>query len=276
MSASLKATKKRMTGKRSKRNFMQAALSHGRRPPRVRPSDPAALPVPGGASALVELERRRVDAVALAGGLGAVVEDVPEVRGAARAVHLRAAHEVARVLLRLDRVGRDRLPVGRPAGPGVELVRRAKQRLAAADATVHALLVVVPVLPAERALGAVLARNAVLLVGELLAPLGVGLDDLLDGLLAHRGLLAVRFGRARPRNLTPRGGAPPMYAYNSPTDSRRKRQMAMVRMVEYADGSPEVRAVFNDIMATRRTDWVNNFWKALATHPPTLRRIWEN
>jgi AhpD family alkylhydroperoxidase len=52
--------------------------------------------------------------------------------------------------------------------------------------------------------------------------------------------------------------------------------MAMVRMVEYADGSPEVRAVFDDIMATRRTDWVNNFWKVLATHPPTLRRIWEN
>ena len=52
--------------------------------------------------------------------------------------------------------------------------------------------------------------------------------------------------------------------------------MAMVKMVEYADGSPEVRAVFDDIMTTRRTDWVNNFWKALATHPPTLRRIWEN
>jgi AhpD family alkylhydroperoxidase len=52
--------------------------------------------------------------------------------------------------------------------------------------------------------------------------------------------------------------------------------MAMVKLVEYADGSPEVRAVFDDIMATRRTDWVNNFWKALATHPPTLRRIWES
>jgi AhpD family alkylhydroperoxidase len=47
-------------------------------------------------------------------------------------------------------------------------------------------------------------------------------------------------------------------------------------MVEYPDGSPEVRAVFDDIMATRRTDWVNNFWKALATHPPTLARIWQN
>jgi len=47
-------------------------------------------------------------------------------------------------------------------------------------------------------------------------------------------------------------------------------------MVEYADASPEARAVFDDIMATRKSDWVNNFWKALATHPPTLRRLWEN
>ena len=52
--------------------------------------------------------------------------------------------------------------------------------------------------------------------------------------------------------------------------------MSMVRMVEYADASPEARAVFDDIMATRKSDWVNNFWKALATHPPTLRRLWEN
>jgi AhpD family alkylhydroperoxidase len=52
--------------------------------------------------------------------------------------------------------------------------------------------------------------------------------------------------------------------------------MPMVTLVEYADASPEVRAVYDDIMATRRTDWVNNFWKALATHPPTLRRMWEN
>jgi AhpD family alkylhydroperoxidase len=52
--------------------------------------------------------------------------------------------------------------------------------------------------------------------------------------------------------------------------------MPMVTLVEYADATPEVRAVYDDIMATRRTDWVNNFWKALATHPPTLRRMWEN
>lgn len=47
------------------------------------------------------------------------------------------------------------------------------------------------------------------------------------------------------------------------------------RLIEYADASAEVRAVYDDIMATRRTDWINNFWKALAVDPITLRRTWE-
>ena len=47
-------------------------------------------------------------------------------------------------------------------------------------------------------------------------------------------------------------------------------------LIEYADASPEVRAVFDDIMATRKTDSVNNFWKALAHDPATLRRTWES
>src|SRR5205814_1228457 len=42
------------------------------------------------------------------------------------------------------------------------------------------------------------------------------------------------------------------------------------------DASPEVRAVYDDIMATRHTDWINNFWKALAHDPATLRRTWES
>jgi AhpD family alkylhydroperoxidase len=46
--------------------------------------------------------------------------------------------------------------------------------------------------------------------------------------------------------------------------------------IEYADASAEVRAVYDDIMATRKTDWVNNYWKALAHHPPSLRRMWAN
>lgn len=47
-------------------------------------------------------------------------------------------------------------------------------------------------------------------------------------------------------------------------------------LIEYADAVPEVRAVFADIMATRGVADVNNFWKALAVHPPTLRRTWES
>jgi AhpD family alkylhydroperoxidase len=46
--------------------------------------------------------------------------------------------------------------------------------------------------------------------------------------------------------------------------------------IEYEDASPEVRAVYDDIMATRKSDWINNYWKVLANHPPTLRRMWAN
>ncbi len=47
-------------------------------------------------------------------------------------------------------------------------------------------------------------------------------------------------------------------------------------MIEYQEASPEVRAVYDDIMATRQIDWINNFWKALAHDPATLRRTWES
>src|SRR5580693_2647961 len=47
-------------------------------------------------------------------------------------------------------------------------------------------------------------------------------------------------------------------------------------MIEYNAASTEVRAVYDDIMATRKTDWINNFWKALAHDPPTLRRTWNS
>src|SRR5438045_9427132 len=52
--------------------------------------------------------------------------------------------------------------------------------------------------------------------------------------------------------------------------------MATLGLVEYQDASPEVGAVYDDIMATRKTDWINNFWKALARDPVTLRRTWES
>ena len=52
--------------------------------------------------------------------------------------------------------------------------------------------------------------------------------------------------------------------------------MALVPLIEYGDASPEVRSVYDDIMETRRIDWINNFWKALANDPKELARIWRN
>jgi AhpD family alkylhydroperoxidase len=52
--------------------------------------------------------------------------------------------------------------------------------------------------------------------------------------------------------------------------------MATLGLIEYQNANPEVRAVYDDIMATRKTDYINNFWKALAHDPATLRRTWES
>jgi AhpD family alkylhydroperoxidase len=52
--------------------------------------------------------------------------------------------------------------------------------------------------------------------------------------------------------------------------------MATLGLIEYADASPEVRAVYDDIMAVRKTNWINNFWKALAHDAVTLRRTWKS
>src|SRR5438128_6266188 len=51
--------------------------------------------------------------------------------------------------------------------------------------------------------------------------------------------------------------------------------MATVPLVQYEDAAPDVKAVFDDIKRTRQIEDVNNFWKALANHPGTLKRIWE-
>jgi AhpD family alkylhydroperoxidase len=45
-------------------------------------------------------------------------------------------------------------------------------------------------------------------------------------------------------------------------------------LIEEDQASAEVRAVYEDIKTSRKTDRVNNFWKALANHPPSLRRLW--
>jgi AhpD family alkylhydroperoxidase len=55
-----------------------------------------------------------------------------------------------------------------------------------------------------------------------------------------------------------------------------RRNMATVDLIDEKTASAEVRAVYDDIKATRKIDWVNNFWRALANHPPTLKRTWES
>ncbi len=52
--------------------------------------------------------------------------------------------------------------------------------------------------------------------------------------------------------------------------------MSTFGLIEYQEASPEVRAIYDDIMATRKIDWINNFWKAIAHDPALLRRTWES
>src|SRR5882762_5758514 len=52
--------------------------------------------------------------------------------------------------------------------------------------------------------------------------------------------------------------------------------MSIFGLIEYEDASAEVRAIYDDIMATRKTDWINNFWKAIAHDPVMLKRTWED
>ena len=53
--------------------------------------------------------------------------------------------------------------------------------------------------------------------------------------------------------------------------------MATVKLLTDAEveAIPEARAVFDDIRATRKSDFVNNFWRALANDPKNLKRVWE-
>jgi len=52
--------------------------------------------------------------------------------------------------------------------------------------------------------------------------------------------------------------------------------MATFGFAEYNDATPEVKAVYDDIMATCQTDWINNFWKGLAHDPALLKRTWND
>jgi AhpD family alkylhydroperoxidase len=51
--------------------------------------------------------------------------------------------------------------------------------------------------------------------------------------------------------------------------------MATVPLIPYDEAKPEVRAVYDNIMQTRKVNDVNNFWKALAHSPDLLKHVWE-
>jgi AhpD family alkylhydroperoxidase len=51
--------------------------------------------------------------------------------------------------------------------------------------------------------------------------------------------------------------------------------MSTLGFIEYEDASPEVRAIYDDIMTTRKVDRINNFWKAMAHDPARMKRMWE-
>ena len=50
--------------------------------------------------------------------------------------------------------------------------------------------------------------------------------------------------------------------------------MSTVKLIEYDMASDEVKSVYDDIMSVRKSDWVNNFWKALANQPRLLKDTW--
>lgn len=50
--------------------------------------------------------------------------------------------------------------------------------------------------------------------------------------------------------------------------------MATVKLLSDEEAAPEARAVFDDIRAVRGTDYVNNFWRALAYNPDELADVW--
>jgi AhpD family alkylhydroperoxidase len=51
--------------------------------------------------------------------------------------------------------------------------------------------------------------------------------------------------------------------------------MTTVKLLTDEEASPEARAVFDDIRKTRKTDFVNNAWRAQANDPVALKRTWE-
>src|SRR5271157_3784093 len=147
-------------------NLRFAAVPRGTREPLTRiPKRKPAIATSAVRLALDEEQRRRIHAVAQAGRLGAIVEDVSQVRVTFCTQHLVAGHAKAAVRVLLYVLLRDRFPEARPAGAGIELGGGGEQGVLAAHATEDAFGMQVPVLAGERLLGTVLAGDVKLLGG---------------------------------------------------------------------------------------------------------------
>src|SRR3954463_12338505 len=135
----------------------------------MRASRSCSSSAPPDASARL-LQRRRIDAIALAGGRRPVLEDVPEMSAAAAAMHLDPLHPVARIAIRSHRARIPRPREARPAAAALELFLGAEELRSAARAEIPSRLVVVPQGAGEGALGAFLPQDPVLLGRQLAAP----------------------------------------------------------------------------------------------------------
>ena len=140
--------------------------------------DPFAALAANGLFLLFQVQRDRVDAVALTGRVRSVVEHVAEVAAAAGAHDLGAHHAVARVGSQLDGLGGGRLVEAGPARARLEFRIGAEQLVPARRAAVDAVFLAVRVLAREWRLGPLPAQDLVLLRRQLLLPLLVGLVDL--------------------------------------------------------------------------------------------------
>src|SRR6266478_2861237 len=133
----------------------------------------------------LQLQRRRIDAVAQSGRAGAVLEHVAEMAVALRAQHLGPEHAVADVALLVDMALDRGCGKARPAAAGIEFGVGFEQGLAAAGTGVGARRLLVLVFAGERPLGRLLAQHRVLCRRQFLAPLGLALFDPVD-LAGHR------------------------------------------------------------------------------------------
>src|SRR3981189_470990 len=110
----------------------------------------------------LQLQRRRIDAVAQAGRAGAVLEHMAEMAVALRAQHLGPDHAVADVAFLVDMALQRRLGKARPAAAGIELGVGFEQRLAAAGAGVGAGPLLMLVFAGERPFRRLLAQYRIL------------------------------------------------------------------------------------------------------------------